>query len=218
MESPVRLTQTVETTTELELTPTQRAALKQEFEIYQTLKGEMDDAARDLALSKTVLDGLREELGVKSVGFDGYRVTEVSGGTTKSLNLKKLMATFKITPKQLAGFYVEKPKKGHTLVTLPGDEDKAAKAKAAKAKAKAAAPRDARDDDDADDRSWDDDRSGTATPDNPWVSKAHLNTVLERAATAEALLRSVLNLVDANLLEKHDFDYKAACDELLGLQ
>ena len=140
-----KLTQTVETKTELELTVEQRAQLEREFRLYEALSEEIDDTERDRALVKGVLDGLRAELGVKSVGFDGYHCTDVSGGTTRSLDLKALCKTFKITPRQLAGFYKEKPKKGYTLVTTPKSEAKAKLAAAAKA-AKKAAPRDERDD------------------------------------------------------------------------
>lgn len=50
--------------------------------------------------------------------------------------------------------------------------------------------------------------------DNPWVSKAHLAAALERAHLAESCLRRLLDYVDPEVLERHDFDYVAAVDEL----
>lgn len=131
----------------LVLTPAQEEQLRKEFGIYREMRDAAEDAERDRETSKGILDRLREELGVKSVSVAGAGiVTVISGGTSRSLNLKALMKTYGITPKQLASYYVEKPKKGHVLVTLPGDEEKAAKAKAAKK-----AMRDERDEDDRED-------------------------------------------------------------------
>lgn len=133
------ITQTVET--ELILTPEQTLQLRREFQLYESLKAELDDTTRDLAVAKSILVGLRTELGVKSIGLDGYRTTLVDGGTTRTLNKKRLMTTYGITPKQLSAMYDERPKKSHELVTLPGDDKKPAHT---------AAPRDERDVEDSD--------------------------------------------------------------------
>lgn len=141
------LIQAPEPAPELELTLTQTAQLLQEFQLYEKLEAERDDAERDLAVSKSVLEGLRSELGVKSVSpAPGYIVTAVEGGETSKLDLKALCKAFKITPKRLAGFYTHKPKKGHTLITTPKATARADAAKAAKPAGKA--PRDERDEDD----------------------------------------------------------------------
>lgn len=142
-----RLSQTVEATTELELRPEVRATLEREFVLYENLSEQIDDTTRDRALVKTIIDEIRLELGVKSVGFDGFHCTDVSGGTTRTLDLKQLCKDFKITPRTLATYYKEKPKKGYTLITTPKAEARAAAAKAAKAAAKGAGvQRDERDD------------------------------------------------------------------------
>ena len=143
------LTQTQTVEPELELTEQQKAQLLQEFKLYESLEAERDDAERDLAVSKSVLDGLRVELGVKSVSpAPGYIVTAVDGGETSKLDLKRLCKAFKITPKTLAGYYTHKPKKGHTLITTPKATARAEAKKAAKPAGKA--PRDERDVEDRD--------------------------------------------------------------------
>jgi hypothetical protein len=141
-----KLTQTVEPTvaTEVELSPELRAQLKQEFAIYQGLEEELEDTKGCLDAQKALLSSLREEAGEKSVGFDGFHVTLVSGGLTKSLDKKKLYA-LGITAKQLESCYVHKPKKSYELVTTPNAERKAKLAAEHKAAAKKNAPRDERD-------------------------------------------------------------------------
>lgn len=52
--------------------------------------------------------------------------------------------------------------------------------------------------------------------DNPWVSKVHLQTALDRATEAEDCLRRLLDYVDPDVLTRNDFDWKAAVDELLS--
>lgn len=124
-----KLSQTVEVAIELEATL--EAQFLQELRAYQTVKAEFDDLAKDLAASKELLERMRESAGYLKLRFPGdYGITRVAGGTSKSLNKKKVYA-LGITAKQLADCYTEKPKKAHTLIILPGDEEKAAKAKAA---------------------------------------------------------------------------------------
>lgn len=50
--------------------------------------------------------------------------------------------------------------------------------------------------------------------DNPWVSKVHLQSALDRAIEAESCLRRLLDYIDPDVLERHAFDWKAATDEL----
>lgn len=133
-----------------ELTEKQRLQLMQELKVYEGLKDEAAEAARDLAVSASIVEGLRDELGIKSITPEpGYHITLVDGQTSRSLDKKKLMKTFKISPKQLDAMYTEKPKKAYTLITLPKDEA-AAKAESAKPSAKRSTLRDERDVDDRD--------------------------------------------------------------------
>lgn len=130
------------------LTETQRLLIMRELKVYEALVAEVEDAQRDLAVSKSIVEGLRDELGIKSITPEvGYHITLVDGQTSRSLDKKKLMKTFKITPKQLDAMYTEKPKKAYTLITLPKDEAEAV-AESAKSSTKRSAPRDERDTDD----------------------------------------------------------------------
>lgn len=128
-----------------ELTPTQRAQLMRELKVYEALKDELAEAERDLAVSKSIVEGLREELGIASITPEpGYHITLVDGQTSQSLDKPALMKAFKITPKQWAGFVRSKPKKAYTLITLPKD----APVESAKPQAKRSTRRDERDIDD----------------------------------------------------------------------
>ena len=49
---------------------------------------------------------------------------------------------------------------------------------------------------------------------NPWVSKVHLQSALERATLAEDCLRRLLDYIDPEVLTRNAFDWKAAVDEL----
>lgn len=49
---------------------------------------------------------------------------------------------------------------------------------------------------------------------NPWVSKVHFQCALDRAVEAETCLRRLLDYIDPDVLTRHDFDWKAAVDEL----
>lgn len=114
-------TQTVETATEL--TPKQIARLKIELQVYKGLMLEQQELAEALAAMKAQLDSIRQEVGDKTIALPGFgSVTDVSGGTTRSLNKKKVYA-LGITPAALEDCYTEKPKRGHVLVTVPGLKD-----------------------------------------------------------------------------------------------
>jgi hypothetical protein len=134
-----RLTQTVETTVEVEVDAELLQLLVTETNTYESLKDEFDDMLEDLETLKARIESIRAEAGVKKIVLpDGYGVTRVDGQTSRSLSKKKVYA-LGITAKQLEDCYVNKPKKGHTLVITPKST---AKAEAAKKKQ---APRDERD-------------------------------------------------------------------------
>lgn len=118
----IRQEQTVEATTEVTIKPALQRKLRAELALYTELKTQVDELKAALEASKDSIEGLREAVGAKSFLFDDAKITRVDGGTTRSLDKKKLYAKG-ITPKQLDDCYVEKPKKGHTLVTLPGGKE-----------------------------------------------------------------------------------------------
>ncbi len=113
------LTTTVEPT--VELTPRQQQELRAAFQVYRRLKTDLDETAEDVEKAKARLAALREQIGGKSVGIDGFRVTYVGGGTTKRLNKRKLRL-LGVTQAQIDMATTESPKKSHELVTCPGDK------------------------------------------------------------------------------------------------
>lgn len=56
----------------------------------------------------------------------------------------------------------------------------------------------------------------TAQAENPWVSKHLFDSLQTRCADAEACLRTVLTVIDPELLERHAHDWKAATAEVIG--
>lgn len=116
------------TTTEqdITLTPQQRAALELEFHVYESLVEELAETQAAVDVSKAELARLRETLGVKSVGFGGYRITRTKDSETNKLDRKKLLAQG-VLQSQLDKATVKGVRKGHELITLPGDAAKDAK-------------------------------------------------------------------------------------------
>lgn len=105
---------------DIELTPRQQQELRVAFQKYQQLKDAVEKATTSLSAQKESLGRLRARLGEDSIGLDGYRVTLVSGGTTKRLDKRKLMR-LGVSQGQIEQATVEKPKKAYELVTCPGD-------------------------------------------------------------------------------------------------
>lgn len=118
------LATTVEPSAELrtatELSPQLRTQLQNKLLAYAKADAEFEAAKDTLDALHADIADLQAQSGLKVLDFPGYgKVTLVDGGTTKSLDKKKLYAKG-ITPKQLEDCYTEKPKKGHVLVTPAG--------------------------------------------------------------------------------------------------
>lgn len=114
----LRPVQTVEATTEVAITPQLQRRLRLELAAYAELKSQETEVKEALEVCKTSIEALRDAVGAKSFAFEDSTITLVDGGTTKTLNVKKLLAKG-LTLTQIADCYVETPKKPHTLVTLP---------------------------------------------------------------------------------------------------
>ena len=115
-----KLSTTAETEPDIELTEQQRAELVLNLSTYGKLLTQMDDLQADIEAQKAELNRLRDALGTNSIGIEKLgRVTLVTGGTTKRLMRKKLLANG-VTLAQLEAATVEKPKKDYTLVTIAG--------------------------------------------------------------------------------------------------
>jgi len=50
---------------------------------------------------------------------------------------------------------------------------------------------------------------------NPWVSKALFRVALDRAILAEECLRTLLDYIDPEVLQRNNFDWKTAVEELV---
>lgn len=116
------LRQTVEATTthEVQLTRLQQRKLRTELKAYQDLLAERK--ALDAAIDdhKAAIDRFREQIGEKSLLFEGYRVTLVEGVSTK-LDKKRLIG-MGVSPAQIEEATVTTPKKPYLKVSLPGEK------------------------------------------------------------------------------------------------
>lgn len=108
------------TKVEVELAPALRTRIQNTLLAYAKADAAYEAAKDELEKLHGDLCDLREMAGYKELELPGYgRLLLVDGGTTKTLDKKKVYAKG-ITPEQLEDCYVEKPKKGHVLVTPAG--------------------------------------------------------------------------------------------------
>jgi hypothetical protein len=116
------LSQTVEATTEVELSPALKTQLIMELSIYAGLEQQRNELQAEMDGMAEAIERLRLTAGAKSLSIEGgYHVTRVEGGTSKSLNKKKVYA-LGIMPHEFALCYTEKPKRGYTLITTPNSK------------------------------------------------------------------------------------------------
>jgi hypothetical protein len=101
-----------------ELTPTQQAALRQTCREYQSLDAQIKVLEHKRDEKKARLGQLRDEAGVQSLSFEGWKVTLV-GNVRKVLNKKRLIA-LGCRAEWLAEAEELKPSKPYEKVTAPG--------------------------------------------------------------------------------------------------
>lgn len=113
----------VEDTPELDttLTPSQQILVRQVCREYQQLDQRIKELEQQREAKKVRLGELRDEVGVVSMLFEGFKVTLV-GGVRNVLNKKKLIA---MGCKQawLDDATEQKPSKAYDKITLPGQKD-----------------------------------------------------------------------------------------------
>ena len=122
MDKHMRITATVATTTELQLSPKVQKRLKMELEEYARLDTEYKAAKLAREAQLAAIEDLRETIDQKSFKFDGATITRVEG-TSSRLDKKKLISL------GCAAAWLEEatmvtPKKAYTKVTLPGEPEK----------------------------------------------------------------------------------------------
>jgi dynactin complex subunit len=113
----MKLTTTITAEADIVIEPRVRARIETKLREYGKLEQQIDKLNEELEVLKADLVDLREITGYKALDLPGFgKITLVDGGTTKSLDKKKLLAQG-VTMAQLEMATVEKPKKGHTLIT-----------------------------------------------------------------------------------------------------
>jgi hypothetical protein len=105
-----------------ELTPTQAQQVRQACREYQALDAQIKVLEHRRDEKKGQLGALRDEVGVISLTFEGFKVTLV-GGLRKVLNKKKLIA-LGCAKAWLDEATEDKVVKPYERVTLPGQRDR----------------------------------------------------------------------------------------------
>ncbi len=112
-----------EATVEVEIEPTLKVSLRKNLKLYASLKEQAAAAKEAVEAQAAHIEHLRDQTGAKSVWLDGYgRVTRVDGGTTKTLDRKKLLAQG-VSQAMLENATVEKPRRAFTKISLPGERE-----------------------------------------------------------------------------------------------
>lgn len=122
-----KLTQTITakaTTTTVQavsLRPRLRAELLNELRSYAVLKVEGDALQIAMDAHKARVREIRETTGEKGFEIEGFKITDVTG-TSSRLDRKKLLK-LGVTLAQIEEATVTKPKKSYEKITLPNEVD-----------------------------------------------------------------------------------------------
>lgn len=120
---------TTNATTEIELSAKLRTTVKAKLANIATIREQIRRLTNDLEDAKAGLEMAFHNADATDALTNGVKVGDVTvklhtGGKTKTLNKKKLMTKFKLTPKDLASVTDEKDKKDYLGVYFPdADED-----------------------------------------------------------------------------------------------
>ncbi len=107
-------------TTEVELTVKQRQELLSQFRQYQHLKQRADAIKVQMEQVKGKIAGIRDDLGVPSVGLEGFKTTLVAG-TREAFDKEKFIdlgGDLSIYNRSM----VTRPTKAYELVTVPDEK------------------------------------------------------------------------------------------------
>lgn len=104
-----------------QLTPTQQTLMRQVCREYQQLDAQIKVLTEKRDAKKTRLGQIRDEAGVQSLQFEGWKVTLV-GGLRKVLNKKKLIA-LGCRKEWLDEAEELKPSKPYEKITAPGQKE-----------------------------------------------------------------------------------------------
>lgn len=115
---------TVEVETEVTIEPRLARKAQLHLKIIEGLQDAIREAKEAMVVEIAHIEKIREVVGVKSFALNGFRVTRVTGDSTK-LDRKKMKAAG-VTDAQLADWSTTKPKKAFTKVTAPGEKPETA--------------------------------------------------------------------------------------------
>jgi hypothetical protein len=108
-------------TAEPTLTPALKVKLRRELRLYLELKKLVEETQEEMNTLKAEVDAVRREAGLEVLNFEGFVQYATTGGTSKRLDRKKLIAQG-VTPAMLEMATTEKPKKDSVTLRCPGEK------------------------------------------------------------------------------------------------
>lgn len=117
-----KATVTATTTHEIKLRPEIKRKLLTELRAWAELRTQQKALKAAIAKHVARVRELRESTGERKLEIEGFKLTDVSGTTTK-LDEKALMVKFDLTQDQIDSCKITKPKKSYEKITAPGDND-----------------------------------------------------------------------------------------------
>ena len=115
-----RLSTTVEVETEVTIEPRLARKAMLHLKVIEDLQDTIKEAKAALAGEVASVEKIREIVGAKSFALNGFKITRVTGDSSK-LDRKK-MKTAGVTDAQLESWTTTKPKKAYTKVSCPNEE------------------------------------------------------------------------------------------------
>ena len=118
----IKATATTTTVQTVALKPRLKTQLLNELQSYAVLKAEADAIKLAMDCHKATIREIRESTGEKALDIEGFKITDVTG-TSSKLDKKKLLAEG-VTLAQIERCTVTKPKKAYEKITLPGEVER----------------------------------------------------------------------------------------------
>ena len=114
-------TTTVTTTEHVALTAAQKVRLRRALKTYAELKAQIKALEMAAEKEKAAVRTIREDAGVESLTFEGFKATNVTS-TRTSLDKMKLLE-MGVTTSMLDEATVSKPGRPYERISIPGDKE-----------------------------------------------------------------------------------------------
>lgn len=113
---------TTTTKQDIKLTTKQVKTLRTELKDILEINRQIKELKAALVEPMAAVEAIREDVGCKTLDFEGVKITRV-GGDQKKINYQMMIDEGWISPTQLEEATSFTPKKAYTKVSAPGDKD-----------------------------------------------------------------------------------------------